>query len=108
MKAGEGLVENNGDTVEVITWQQNPDGGDKLSFSIANGKSRHRACHYSTSVTDGLLDRLKREFGTPDGIESSKFSEVVSWRKGAVEVAFSRVASSAVIADVDNYERAEP
>lgn len=92
----EGFLNMNGGTVDIVTWRRGENDADGiLSFWIANGESRHRACAYSTGTTDGLLDSLKQAFGAPTSVLPSDVGEVVTWTHGSMEVNFSRVGSSA-------------
>lgn len=94
----EGFLGMNGGTVDIVTWRRGENDADGiLSFWVANGESRHRACSYSTGTPDGLLDSLKQEFGTPTDVLNHDFGEVVTWTQGSMEVSFSRVNSSAGI-----------
>lgn len=100
----EGFLASNGGTVDIIGWRRSENDVDGLlSFWIANGESRHRACSYSVGTPDGLLDGLKRELGAPSDVLSHDFGEVVTWTQGAMEVSFSRVGSSAGVVVSNEY-----
>jgi hypothetical protein len=99
----EGFLEANGGTVSVLIWRRNQNDADGLiSFWIATGESRHRACSYSTGRPEGLLDGLKQAFGTPTSFLNHDLGEVVTWTQDSMEVSFSRVNSSAGV--VISYE----
>lgn len=91
----EGYLSMNGGSVDVITWQRSDIETEGLTFWIAIGESRHRACAYSTKTPAGLLDSLNDQFGKPSSFLKHDFGEVVFWTQGALEVSFSRVDLSA-------------
>jgi hypothetical protein len=91
----EGFLDANGGTVGVLVWRRSDSEADgMLSFWIAVGESRHRACSYATGEPEGLLDGLKQAFGTPSAVFSHDFGEVVTWTQGHMEASLSRVNSS--------------
>jgi hypothetical protein len=92
-----GFVAFNGGTVQVLGWRRDGSGRDSLSFWVAQGPSRHRACYYATANPEGLLDALSERFGTPATLERQDAMTTASWVIGRTEVSFARVGSSAVV-----------
>jgi hypothetical protein len=91
-------IASTGNAVEVSGWRRGDiDGGDSLSFWVARGPSRHRACAYSVTNPAGLLDDLSERFGTPSNLEKHDFGTTASWKLGVTEISFSQVGQSSVL-----------
>jgi hypothetical protein len=92
-----GFVAYTGGSVEISGWRrEDNDGGESLSFWVARGPSRHRACAYTATNPARLLDDLSERFGTPNNLEKYDFGTTFSWKLGATEISFSRVGQIAV------------
>lgn len=91
----------NGGSVEAVGWRRkSADQSDLLSFLIATGPNGHKACTYSTTKPDGLLDALSASLGAPDTQTKEDAVEMISayWKRREVEYSFTQVGSSATIA----------
>ena len=95
------FVSYNGGSVEVIGWRREKTGqADLLSFWVAVGPNRHKACSYSTARSAGLLDALSARLGEPDILDRHDEAEVTSasWTRGAAVYSFAQVGSSVTFA----------
>lgn len=93
-----GFLSYNGGPVDVVDWRQGKAEKDEaLSFWIAGGVNAHRACTYS--VTDGtaLLAALTDQFGVPKQSDTTPFGSSAYWSSDGYEIAFTHVASSAMV-----------
>ncbi len=87
-----------GRQVHVAAWQQTDrEGADSLAFWIALGPGGHRACYFSTSSPDGLLESLSEQFGTPATLDKHDFGTTAFWEHNSAEITFSQIGSSAVV-----------
>jgi hypothetical protein len=74
-----GFVTYAGGSVEIAGWRrEDNDGGESLSFWVARGPSRHRACAYTATNPARLLDDLSEHFGTPNNLEKYDFGTTAS------------------------------
>lgn len=100
----ERFLDVNGGTLGAVTWRRSDEDGDGiLSFWVADGESRHRACSYTSGVPDGILDTLNKTFGKPSYYSAHQYGEVIFWTQGAREVSFSRMNSSVDVSIVYKY-----
>lgn len=90
----------NGGTVDVVAWR-NEDGNkaDTLSFWVAVGPNGHKACAYSASSHEGLLDAMVQLLGPPDTSEKNAAtqSRSASWTEGGLVYRYGQVGSAAGI-----------
>jgi hypothetical protein len=93
-----GFAATNGGPVEVLGWRRGDnDRDDSLSFWVAHGPNRHKACSYAATNPARLLDDLSERFGAPSNLEKSELATTAAWKLGAMEVSFSQVGSRALI-----------
>lgn len=92
------FVAYNGGSVDVVDWRrEQADGIESLSFWIATGPNKHKACAYSTPMPAGLLDALSERLGKPDNLEKNDVLVSAWWKRGEIVYSFTQVGSSASI-----------
>jgi hypothetical protein len=93
-----GFIAYNGGPVEVSGWRRGDQSGDdSLSFWVAGGPNGHKACAYTVTGPAHLLDDLSERFGAPTSLDKREFGPTAVWKRGATEISFSQVGSSAVL-----------
>jgi hypothetical protein len=98
-----GFLSYNGGSVAALGWRRGgKNGDDSLSFWVARGPHKHRACAYSAANPAKLLDGLLERFGAPATLDKYDFGTTALWKLGQMEVSFSQVGSSTVLYIVHN------
>lgn len=90
----------NGGSVDVVAWRNGEgDKADTLSFWVAVGPNGHKACAYSTSSPEGLLDKLVQRLGPPETSETDDTIQFQSayWARGQLVYRFGQVGSAGSI-----------
>ncbi len=90
----------NGGSVDVVAWRSREgDKADTLSFWVAVGRNGHKACAYSTSSPEGLLDTMVQFLGPPETSEMNDTiqSRSASWTQGGLVYRFGQVGSAGSI-----------
>lgn len=98
----EGFVRHNGGTVEQIGWKRGPaEGDDTLSYWIATGPNRHKACTYTPSNQGALVRALTDRLGPPVSTDSNQYGMMVQWYEGRHEIVYSRFGTAGNMVSVD-------
>jgi hypothetical protein len=93
-----GFIAYNGGSVDVLGWRRGDKAGDdSLSFWVARGPNGHQACAYSVTNPATLFDDLSARFGAPTSLDKRESATTAVWKRGAAEISFSQVGSSAVL-----------
>jgi len=88
----------NGGAVSVVGWKRPQAAGETLlSFWIATGPNAHKACSYTVTDANGLLDALTSQLGKPASLDTSEVSTSAHWQDGQRETSFMQMKAGATL-----------
>ena len=87
-------------TVDHVGWRrETASGRESLSFWIATGPNAHKACSYSATASNAMLEGLTARLGPPDTLDKNEDIQMTTawWTVGAVDYALTQIGTTSTV-----------